>query len=56
MRWLFAFVWRRWLWNFYSQCPNRVVKVTGWRSCITDTPSGQRVHATFMVFPWEKER
>lgn len=51
---LFAWIWRKWLWNDFSQRPNRVIRITGWRSCLYDTPSGQRTHATFLIWPWEK--
>ena len=50
---LFAWVWRRWLPTGYEV---RVVRITGWRSCLYDTEWGQRVRAHFLVFPWEKHR
>ncbi len=45
---LFSFVWRKWIGQ------NKVVHITGWRSCLYDEPLGQRVRATFLVWPWEK--
>ena len=45
---LFAWVWRRRLIDPWTQTPCRVVRVTGWRSCLLDTPSGQRARVTFL--------
>lgn len=42
VRFLFHLVWRRRLRGF------RLVRVTGWRSCLYDTNEGQRVRATWL--------
>ena len=39
---IFTFIWKKWLEN------DKVIKITGWRSCLADKPSGQRVRYTFM--------
>jgi hypothetical protein len=30
-----------------------VVQVTGWRSCLADSQSGQRWRYTICLFPWD---
>jgi hypothetical protein len=46
MRPVFALVYRRWLWNAWHPTNDRVIRVTGWRSAIVETRSGQRRHMT----------
>ena len=31
----------------------KVIKVTGWRTAILDSPCGNREHTTFCIFPWD---
>lgn len=45
--WLFAIVYRRWLWNPYYKNHDRVLRVKGWRTALVITgslpfPHGQR--------------
>jgi len=44
---IFRMLWHRRLGDF------KLVKVTGWRSCVYDNKWGQRVRATFCLFPWD---
>ena len=46
LRPLFAFVYRRWLWNDWHLTRDRVLRVTGWRSALVKTRDGQRRHMT----------
>ena len=39
---IFSFVWRKRLVDY------KLIKVTGWRSCLMDSKYGQRVRATFI--------
>jgi len=47
VRWLFRAIWWRWLHDY------RIVRVTGWRSCLYETKYGQRVRGTICLFPWD---
>jgi hypothetical protein len=46
LRPVFEFVYRRWLWCDWHKAHDSVVRVTGWRSAIVETRSGQRRHMT----------
>lgn len=52
VRRVFGWIWRRWLFDEHTGRQCRVFRVTGWHSCLYDTPSGTRVRATFLVLPW----
>jgi len=47
LRAMFRLVWWRWM----RDC--KVIRVTGWRSCLFDTRSGQRMRGTMCIFPWD---
>lgn len=52
-RQLFTWVWRNWLYDEHSHQSCRVVKVTGFRSCIVQVPAGYNKYATFYGWPWQ---
>jgi hypothetical protein len=48
LRPVFALVWRRWLWDEWTQSHFRVERVTGWRSArISDQRGGRRGNVAF---------
>ena len=48
LRPVFALVWRRWLWDEWTQSHFRVERVTGWRSArISDQRGGRRSNVAF---------
>ena len=54
LRPLFALVWRRWLWDGWTQSHFRVERVTGWRSArISDQRGGRRSNVAFCFWGLE---
>ena len=51
IKWIFKKVWKNWLRDGYPGADGfgykKVIKVTGWRSCIEESPLGNRHHTTF---------
>ena len=47
IRHLFSLIWWHWMKDY------KIIKVTGWRSCLYDNKYGQRVRATICLFPWD---
>ena len=39
--WIFAVVYRRWLWDDWAGKPATVVKVKGWRTALIDSSRGR---------------
>ena len=56
INWIFSKIWRRRLKDDFTGRQYKVVKVTGWRTAIVDSPSGNRMHTTFLgVWKWQKK-
>jgi hypothetical protein len=54
LRPLFALVWRRWLWDDWTQAPLRVERITSWRSArVVDKFGGRRSNVAFCVWGLE---
>jgi len=53
LRYIFAIVWKKRLYDYHTGKQSKVIKVKGWKSALIDTPSGQRMGIMFCLFPWE---
>ena len=47
LRWIFRMVWWKWMRDY------KIVSVTGWRSAVYDTKTGDRVNGMICLFPWD---
>ena len=47
---IFALLWRK----RFRDGEYKLIKVTGWRSCIMDSKGGQRTRATFLFTPYKE--
>ena len=45
--WIFSIVWHNRLRDGWTGKQNKVIKVTGWRSALIDTPYGQRMRGSW---------
>lgn len=52
-RWLWAIIWKKWLWNDFYQEYGKVIKVKGWRTALVETPTS-RVTITPLFWPLKK--
>jgi hypothetical protein len=54
--WIFARVWRKWIFPDWVGRPSRVVRVIGWKSALIDSHSGCRHRMTVCLFSLEKPK
>jgi len=53
IKWIWAIIYRKWLWNNYYKCYDTVVKVHGWR-CATVDDKARRRKMMWPCFWWFK--
>lgn len=53
---IFSFIWKYWLYDSFTRKQCKVIQITGWNSCLLDSPSSGRQRRTFIGMPWAGAR